>query len=64
MNRPIIRNAKTDRERELANALSHLIEWVQECYPGQDVRWHENVLADRIPPGFKCLAIESPEVEA
>jgi hypothetical protein len=56
MNHPIIRNVETIRERELGFALAHVIEWIEECAPEQDTRWHRNVLANKLRIGEKSLA--------
>lgn len=56
--KPEIHNVHTVRERELAQALSHLIQWVNEV-AAIETGWHENVLADRLLPGEKVLAQES-----
>jgi hypothetical protein len=56
-----ITNVHTIRERELANALRHAIEWIEEAVPGQDTRWYRNVLGDALSPGEKQLASPTPE---
>ncbi len=45
-----IRHVTTRRERDLAAALAHAVEWAKEACPGQNTRWWENVLADRLHP--------------
>lgn len=44
--RPTVRHVQTIRERQLANALRHAIEWIQEAVPGHDCRWYKKVLSD------------------
>lgn len=57
---PRVCNVKTKRERQLAHALRHAVEWIHEAVPGQDTRWYENVLRDE--PDVICgLAADDKE---
>ena len=58
-----VKNVRTVRERELAAALVHAIELIEEICPGQgDLRRYRNVLADDFTLGEKSIMEESPEI--